>query len=456
MKNLMYIALAALCTMSLAACSNDDNDSAPGNPVLTLSSTESSAQFGDSIPFTVNVTDEGNIPLSTVKAFLYYGDELVSTTVIRTKTYGDYSGKIFAPFYKSIPNGTATIKYVLQNIHFTKVEKDEDVALTRPKYSYITLVTSDGSYQMTPDASNPYLYSATINSSSNTIKGYIEAPAAGTNGNKIDFGLSSGTVTQGSTDAISFISASSGDITVTFNTYTYEYSPLFQPVFNGTNMTYYASGTYTYYGTLTQGQKYTVSGANDMMSSDSWYYDPDFFTKNSDGSYTFNAVTGSYMVAANFDMKCFLIYAMKDASNKASLNSDGTGALWIIGSGGIGKPYYAYYGVNWNTDKAICMAQVKKGVYQATLTVGQQLDPTDVNFKFFFQSGWGDEFDGATGSSHHLTTTSNVFYVGDGTTGDNGNIYKYDTATMNSGDTYVLTVDCSAGTTEATFTVTKK
>jgi hypothetical protein len=469
MKTFKYIALAALCAMSLASCSNDDNDSAPGSPVMTPSTDITSAQFGDSIPFTINVKDEGNIPLSTLKAFLYYGDELVSTTVIRTKTYGDYTGKVYAPFYKNIPNGTASLKFVLQNIHFTKVEKDYDVALTRPKYASITLNVNNGDetytkYTMTPDASNPYLFTTTVNSTSNTVKGYVEAPASGSNGNKIDFGMDSGAVTQGSTSNISFINASSGNITITFNTYTYEYTPLFQPVFNNTNMTYYGPGTYTYYGTLTQGQKYSVSGANDAMSASDWYYDPDFFTKNSDGTYTFNAVTGSYMIAANFTMKCFLIYAMKDASNKATLNSDGTGALWIIGSDGIGKPYYQYYAVSWNPDKGICMAQVKKGVYQTTLTVGQQLKASDVNFKFFHQAGWGLEFDGAAGSTYQITTTSTVFYVGDDDSTnaaednghDNGNIYVYKNAVLNAGDTYVLTVDCSAGISKATFTVTKK
>ena len=53
----------------------------------------------------------------------FYGDEKVSETVIRTKTKGDYKGKIFVPFYANVPNATATLKLVLQNINFTITEQ---------------------------------------------------------------------------------------------------------------------------------------------------------------------------------------------------------------------------------------------------------------------------------------------------------------------------------------------
>src|SRR5574344_321836 len=309
MKTLKNIAIAALCVLAMASCSKN-NDDAPGNPVLTPSTSVTSAQFGDSIPFKINVKDEGNIPLSTLKALLYYGDELVSTTVIRTKTEGDYAGKVYVPFLKNIPDGTATLKFVLQNIHFTKVEKDYDVALTRPKYASLTLHTSDGkTYSMTPSASNPYQFTTTVNATTNKVKAYISAPVAGNNGNVVNVGISGCDVVQGTTDNISFISSKTGEMEITFNTLTYAYTPLFMPVFNGTAMTFVKDGVYTYYGTFTKGQKYTASGADDMNASD-WYYSPDFFTKNSDGSYTFNAVTGLYKLTADFNLRQFQVYAM--------------------------------------------------------------------------------------------------------------------------------------------------
>ena len=456
MRTFKYLVFTLLCMLFTASCSNDDNSTAPGNPVLTSATAFTSAQFGDSLSFKMNAIDEGNIPLSTLKAYLYYGDELVSITIIRTKTYGDYNGKIYIPYYKNIPNGTASLKFVLQNTHFTKVEKDYDLALTRPKYASLTLMTSDGgSYTMTPSADNPYLFSTTIHSESSKVKGYIVAPASGTSGNQITFGADGSNVVQGLTSYISFINSRAGDITITFNTYSYDYTPLFAPLFNGTAMTYSADGIYTYYGTFTKGQAYTVSGADDM-SSDSWFNDPDFFTKNNDGTLTFNAITGSYQVTADFNLKYFKVYAMKDASTTASLQSNGSGALWIIGNGNIGKPNYTNNGINWATEKALCLSQVSAGVYQITLVAGTQISTTDMNFKFFHQNTWGNEFDGLASSSYVLSTASNLVYVGDGTTGDNGNIFLKSGVTLQAGSAYVFTVDCSKGINAATLTVTKK
>ena len=56
---------------------------------------------------------------------------MVSETVIRTKVSGqEYNGKIYVPYLANIPNGTATLKFILQNINFTITEKSYDVALS--------------------------------------------------------------------------------------------------------------------------------------------------------------------------------------------------------------------------------------------------------------------------------------------------------------------------------------
>ena len=141
MKTLKYTLSIIFGLLLTVSCSNNDNNDAPGKPVMTSETSFSSAMFGDSLAFKMKVSDEGNIPLSTLKAQLYFGDELVSSTTIRTKNYQEYAGKIYIPFFKNIPNGTATLKFVLQNIHFTKVEQTYSLALTRPDYDHLTLVT---------------------------------------------------------------------------------------------------------------------------------------------------------------------------------------------------------------------------------------------------------------------------------------------------------------------------
>ena len=89
----------------------NDDEFLPGNPSMEIKAENADALFGDSLPFTIKASDV-DVPLSTLKAQLFYGEEQVSETVIRTKTSGsDYTGKIYIPYYANIPNGKATLKY---------------------------------------------------------------------------------------------------------------------------------------------------------------------------------------------------------------------------------------------------------------------------------------------------------------------------------------------------------
>ena len=120
MKKNIYLALALAGVLSVTSCNDDEWN--PGNPGMDVKTEDADALFGDSLPFTVKASDL-EVPLSTLKAQLFYGEEKVSETVIRTKTSGeDYTGKIYIPFLPNIANGKATLKYVLQNIHFTTTE----------------------------------------------------------------------------------------------------------------------------------------------------------------------------------------------------------------------------------------------------------------------------------------------------------------------------------------------
>lgn len=146
MKNFKYYLMALASIAMLNACSDDDP--VPGNPTMDFQAEPSSALFGDSLPFTIKASD-ADVPLSTLKAQLYFSDEMVSETVIRTKVSGqEYNGKIYVPYLANIPNGTATLKFILQNINFTITEKSYDVALSRPDFPYLTLISGDQEYRM--------------------------------------------------------------------------------------------------------------------------------------------------------------------------------------------------------------------------------------------------------------------------------------------------------------------
>ena len=146
-----------------------------------------------------------------------------------------------------------------------------------------------------------------------------------------------------------------------------------------------------------------------------------------------------------------------NGNDPMKLNADGTGAVWIIGNEGINKPTWDAVNHGWWTGTAsdVCLTPIKDKVYQITLTVGKQLRASDVNFKFFGQPDWGTEFHGKDGD-YVLTTDSEIFGVGDGNSHDNGNIYLKDGASLNDGETYVLTIDLSSGTATGVLTVVKK
>lgn len=91
MKSLKYYLMALAGIAMLNACSDDDP--VPGNPTMDFQAEPSSALFGDSLPFTIKASD-ADVPLSTLKARLYFSDEMVSETIIRTKVNGqDYTGE---------------------------------------------------------------------------------------------------------------------------------------------------------------------------------------------------------------------------------------------------------------------------------------------------------------------------------------------------------------------------
>ena len=84
MKKIYFI--AAMSGLLLTTACNDD-ERTPGNPVIDVKTEIVDAYFGDSLAFTVNASDV-DVPLSTLKAQLYFGEEMVSEKVIRTTVAG--------------------------------------------------------------------------------------------------------------------------------------------------------------------------------------------------------------------------------------------------------------------------------------------------------------------------------------------------------------------------------
>ena len=443
MKTYIGILFIALGIMLSSSCKKDEAVK-QGNPVITPTSEFSAAHFGDSLQFQVDVSDT-EVPLSTLKAQLFYSDEMVSETVIRTKTNGEYTGRIYVPFYANVPDGTATLKLVLQNTSLTISEKELEIPLTRPDFPFLTLVTATGEHRMDRVGLHEYAATKVFPFS---VKGYIKAPKVGTSGNEMTFGWEDNAVAIGSTTEIPFSNSSSGTYAITFNTFSYQASPfIIAYAVNGTVMDRIDDNRFKVDVTVSQGQDITIDGIEDLSN---WFIDPDYFSKDANGILTFLPISGKYRITANFTLKYFIVEAMS-GSGLATLQPDGTGAIWIIGEG-IGKPGIATNQVGWNTDNALCMAPIGNKKYQVTGVAGTTFKADNINFKFFHQKGWGGEY-----KHDNIKTTSDVIFIGNGTNGrDSGNLGITAGMSLEIGATYVLTVDVGAGNDKAVLTVTKK
>lgn len=448
MKLTKYILSLAAIGLSLTAC--NDDEPLHGNPVIEYPDAATQAHFGDSLTFTVKASDV-DVPLSTLKARLYFGEELVEETVIRTKESGkDYTGKIYIPYFANVPDGTATLKLVLQNINFTTTEQEYPVAVTHPQFPYLTLLSDeqDGengqiSYRLEPKGENMYAYTGKL---PQKVKGKIIAPKVGENGNELVFGYVDNSVSIGAESGIPFSNSKAGKYTISINTYTFEVAPLVSLKINGVELEAIDDSRSKVDLSLLKGQSISPEG---FPNFEDWWIDSDFFTKNDDGTLSFNAISGDYHIIADTNLQYFRVEVLKNGS-PASLESDGSGALWVIGAD-FGKPSVSSNETGWNTDKAVCMAPVADKVYRMTLVGGKTVKTGSTNFKFYGAAmDWGNEF-----KHDRLTSSSDLILVGDGNGHDDGNLYLAEGAELKDNVIYVFTVDMTAGVDKAVLSVTE-
>jgi len=435
--------IACVAFVFLLSCSSDVLEpQQEGNPTMQIENQFANVHFGDLLPFEVTVSDE--VPLSTLTAILYYGEEEVSRTIIRTKENGSYTGTIEVPFIKGTPDGLATLEFILVNTTMKKVSRTFEVPVKLAPYPYLILVTADAAYPMVPTG-QPNEYAATEAFPSTELPAYIKTPVVDEKGRELLFGWDEGAaaVAEGSKNEIPYVSPVGGTYSVTFNMKTFETGPFFELVLNGQKMSMVDKDNYRIDIDLTQGEEITLEGMTD------WWVDPDYFVMEGD-QLTFLPISGRYRVTANLISNWLRVEAMS-GSNYATLQPDGTGAIWVIGDQ-VGKPSYTANHVGWTPANGLCMAPVGDKKYQLTLVAGETVNPEEINFKFFHQKDWGGEF-----SSQSLTTDSDIVFVGDGSNGrDNGNLGLVTGTTLEIGATYVFTIDLSAGVDNGVLTVVKK
>lgn len=444
MKTLKYIALSLLVAASTTACKDDPELlTTYVGPEMTVVSADASGVYGGKVNFEVTMTDR--YALSTLKAQVFFDDEMVAEEVIRTKEDGTYSGSVTLPFYKNIPDGDATLRLVGQNVRFGTTTVERSLAVSRPKPAYLTFVLGDAEYRMEPTG-NDYEYAVTDDFPQKP-QGYIATPELDASGSVVTFGYDSesGGVVADSTDAIPFANSNAGEFTITFNLLTFEGSPFIKLLFGETEMTMVDNDNYSIVTTLTKDRTYTLTGVSDFAD---WDVDRDFFERadaSDPETLTFLPMTGMYKVTANFKHSYLRIEAMKSATELATLGDDGSGAIWAIGGMDVGKPTLKN-AASWSPeDGGMCLARVADKKYQLTLVAGISLNASSFDFKFFHQKTWGGEFGG-----DDITTASDIVKIS-----DSGNLGLVEGKTLDLGGIYRFTVDITGGNTAAVLTVEK-
>lgn len=434
MKYIKHFALALAAVSLFTACKDDDVN--PGNPVMNVTGDLGTACFGDTLRFSIKATDD-QVPLSTIHAQLYFGSEMVSEEVIRTKVSGaDYPVALYVPYLANIPDGKANLRLTLQNINFTLTEENYSVSIYHADYPELTFIADDGT-EYTMMRESLYNYSMTGNYPQE-MKGKIVTPK-NTFGDFVTFGYEASEIKVNGAGSIPFSNSQAGNYTVSFNTYTFEGSPFVTLTINGELLQTLDDDSSYIDLNLAKGDILTLDG---FPNFNEWWLNPDYFTGNPDGTLSFMAYEGNYRLIANLKLQYFKVMKLM-GGEPATLNDDGTGAVWILGDG-IGYPSLSN-SPGWNPGQGICMAPINDKTYQVTVVGGRNVDVNSINFKFFGQDGWGTELTGTM-----LTSESDIIGVGTGDNGhDNGNLFLNDGVTLDVNGVYVITLDLTGGINNA-------
>ena len=415
MNKIFKIAAVALAgAVALASCQREPEFRTTDiGPEMTVNSCTESTYMGADIKFSVSINDK-DFALSTLKAKLLYDETEVNNVTIRTKENGTYEGTIQAPLYKDVPDGIASVVFASQNVGMGLTYDTLFVQLQRPDFESLTLVTEEGEDYVLPRV-EAYKYELS-GSFPEKVKGVLVTPAINAEGDVITLGWDGSALSATNTNSIPFTAGVAGEYTISADLMSLKASPM-----GATNV----SAVYE----LKQGQVMDFGGIVDLNN---WTVDYDFFVVNEDFTeVTFRAVDGYYLLSYDVKNMYVKVEPVDAEGNTLSLSSDGTGAVWVIGSN-FGKPVI---GPSWNTTEgAYAMAQVSEKVYQFTLTAPGQLAVSGADFKFFHQKGWGGEF--------VKTDYAEVNLAPAFTMTDSGNIQG---AELKGGKSYKIILDLTGG-----------
>ncbi|WP_291528446.1 DUF5125 domain-containing protein [Bacteroides sp. UBA939] len=422
---------------------NDKNDEFDDKGSCTINSFEGpeTAYMGDSINFNFQIAGDG-IQLNQSKIQLFFGETIVSERIMLTPTAGGYSGKLLIPFMKNVEDGSVDLKLRIQNERFANAVNERNIRIIRPLFPKLILKDANGvAREMLPSAEDPYKYIVTDIFPSQFFA-TIEAPKYGQNGNAMVFGNSDGKIANGVSNLIEFTADIDGEYPITFNTKTYEGTPFIKFALNDVEFETIDNTRAKVEMNLKQGQDIQITGLKADYAN--YWVNPAFFRKVKDTNgktLRFMGRDGKYRVTVDKSLKYFRVEVMNASGTAIANLANGDDVIWSIGDGNIGQPSFSKNGISWSTgEKVICLAPLGNGKHQLVLEAGTNIKAGSINFKFFYQKGWGVEF---TSDKISLEDQSKWFRVNSG----DGNIRGGDAALIN-GKFYIVTVDISEGPTK--------
>ena len=436
----------------LSSCNdkNDDFDDKGSSQVIAIEA-PTKVYMGDSIEVKYSIK-ANEFRANQSKIQLYVGDEMVSERMMTTPADGEYSGKIFVPYYKGIEDQEVTVKVRTQNERFAAATAEQTIAMERPKFDKLYLVDSEGKrHEMTPSADNPYLFSVTDEFPSE-LYATIVAPAYGENGNEIVFGNSDGAITNGVSDNINFSADTDGRYTVTFNTKTYQGTPFIKFAINGVEFVKVDNDNFKVDGDFKQGQEIEVTGLKSEYAN--YWINPTFFDiiKGTDGKkLRFRGQDGKYRITCDKSKKYFRVLPLSsDGTSLATITKNESG-LWVIGDGNIGFPSYKANKSGWSPKEtnAIPFCPMGNDIYELILLAGTNINPGSINYKCYYQNGWGTEF---VYGNYASTDGMQPYFV---VNPSDGNIKKGNSG-ITSGKYYRIKMDLTNGPKKAVISCTEE
>lgn len=201
---------------------------------------------------------------------------------------------------------------------------------------------------------------------------------------------------------------------------------------------------------LQQNDYLTFTGDVDINNL---YLDEDYF-ENEGGTVKFLPVSGYYNVVLNKDQGTLSAIMTDEAGTELNLNEDGTGNLWLMGWG-VGSPSLDYQ-FGWDPGKAYALAQVMPKVYQFTgkagpetgSAIGDRYRYDYLSFKFFWQNGWGGEFNNSEYVLEMIGQSESFIQ-------NTGNFELAPDVQLQEGDIYRITVDLTNGVSNGTINFEK-